>query len=364
MFLSLLLFFSLTDQFLCLLQQVGTNGYTAPEILKGEHYGTPADVFSFAIVMCELLTLQPPYSDLRKGGGDKNEGKPLSWEQVVALTHKEDVMLRPTLPDDMEAETADLVRMCWEHDPAERPSCTVILARLERIARGREQGKKFKIESTTRDLRANLRSIHDLLWLFQSPSLDDGFVLSLVDAGITATSTDKTLNEILRAEKGLDCIKTLGWMMFGGFEDGAEIIPEPLLDADIMCDAEKLSGLIAFNFAVKTPPKYIQWRVADTKEFDALGLALAELEKGLSSGEGQALEKAVGEAKVDAKGRRKRQRLRRRKPKPDRRKNKDVTKFMKAAKFVRGIGAGTFLVFVLWRGLEVCVCDVCLRASL
>ena len=289
----------------------------------------------------------------------------MSWEQIVALTHKEDVMLRPTLPDDMEAETADLVRMCWAHDPAARPSCAVILVRLERIARrSRQLNASLKIEATSKDLRVTLRSIHDLLWLFQSPSLDEGFALSLVDAGITATSTDKTLNEILSAEKGLDCIKTLGWMMFGGFEDGAEIIPEPLLDADIMCDAEKLSGLIAFNFAVKAPPKHIQWRVADTKEFDALGLALAEMEKGLNSGEGQALEKAVGEGKVDAKGRRKRKRLRRRKPKPDRRKNKDVAKFMKAAKFVRGVGAGTslFLSYTEWKlSLQM---SVCLRASL
>ena len=51
--------------------QVGTNGYTAPEILKGEPYGTPADVFSFAIVMCELFTLRPPYSDIIKGGSDE-----------------------------------------------------------------------------------------------------------------------------------------------------------------------------------------------------------------------------------------------------------------------------------------------------
>ena len=35
---------------------VGTPGYTAPEVLRGEHYDTSADVFSFAIVMCEVLT--------------------------------------------------------------------------------------------------------------------------------------------------------------------------------------------------------------------------------------------------------------------------------------------------------------------
>ena len=39
---------------------VGTNGYTAPEVLRGEHYGTAADVFSFAIVMGELVSLQVP----------------------------------------------------------------------------------------------------------------------------------------------------------------------------------------------------------------------------------------------------------------------------------------------------------------
>ena len=37
---------------------VGTQGYTAPEVLRGEHYGTPADVFSFAIVMSEIVTMQ------------------------------------------------------------------------------------------------------------------------------------------------------------------------------------------------------------------------------------------------------------------------------------------------------------------
>merc|ERR1712091_395203 len=119
--------------------QVGTNGYTAPEILKGEHYGTPADVFSFAIVMCELLTLRAPYADIRKGAGEKGDGKPLSWDQVVVMTHKDDVMLRPALPDDMDAEAADLVQICWAHDPAARPSCSVIVARLDRI--GREKDK-------------------------------------------------------------------------------------------------------------------------------------------------------------------------------------------------------------------------------
>ncbi len=320
---------------------VGTNGYTAPEILKGEHYGTPADVFSFAIVMCELLTLRAPYSDIRKGAGKEGDEKPLSWDQVVALTHKDDVMLRPTLPDDIDAEAAACVRMCWAHDPAARPSFTVIVARLEKLARGRERDGdvSFK-ERGAKTLRAFFRSFHDLLWLFQSSNWNEQHALSLVDASINVTSTDKTLCEILSAEKGLDCIKTLGWMMFGGFEDGAEIVPEPLLEADIVCDARTLSGLITFNFAVRPPAKRYQWRVADTKEFDALGLALDEMEKALQqSDEGEALEKAVVESKADAKPRRRRLK-RKRKAQPGRKKNKEVKNFMKAAKYVQGMGAG------------------------
>ena len=98
---------------------VGSNGYTAPEVLKGEQcvytcfhptlhlvigtnvsshclqsYGPPADVFSFAIVVSELITLRAPYSDLLEQ--DEHHGVSMTWEKIVAMTHKEGVHLRPT----------------------------------------------------------------------------------------------------------------------------------------------------------------------------------------------------------------------------------------------------------------------------
>ena len=62
------------------LPPVGTNGYTAPEVLKGQHYGTPADVFSFAIVMSEMVTLRPPYANMMEGDGAATLG------QIVEMT--------------------------------------------------------------------------------------------------------------------------------------------------------------------------------------------------------------------------------------------------------------------------------------
>ena len=303
--------------------------------------------------MCELLTLCPPYSDIMKGGGKKDGGgeQPMSWDQVVALTHKEGVMLRPTIPDYIDAEAAELVRSCWAHDPAARPSFRVILVRLEGIARKEKTVADAK-KDEAKEMRALFRSIHDLIWLYRSSDWDDKAALSLIAADISVTAADKTLREILSGDKeGLERIKSLGWLMFGGFEDGAEIIPEPLLDRDIVCDADKGSGLVAFHFAVKPPAKTIQWRTGDTKEFDALGVALAEMEKSLKKSEDdtEALEKAVVESKEDAKARRRRM-MRRKKPPPRGgggrpQKNKEVTRFMKAAKFVQGMGAGA----LLWR---------------
>ena len=61
---------------------VGTPGYTAPEVLRGEHYGTAADVFSFGILMSELVALRTPYADMLKD----NEGQTLmSWQQITEL---------------------------------------------------------------------------------------------------------------------------------------------------------------------------------------------------------------------------------------------------------------------------------------
>ena len=41
---------------------VGTAEYTAPEVLRGEAYGTPADVYSFGVCLWELASYQRPYA--------------------------------------------------------------------------------------------------------------------------------------------------------------------------------------------------------------------------------------------------------------------------------------------------------------
>ena len=136
-------------------------------------------------------------------------------------------------------------------------------------------------------------------------------------------------------------------MMFGGLEDGAEIIIEPLLDEDVTIDLEKNSALVAMNFGVKAPEKRHQWTGKDKREFDNLERALAEAEKAMEAHGAEALQQAVSQKETEAKPKRK---LKRKRPRWSQgswqrrkaeKKDDPFTTFVKAAKFVRGIGAGT-----------------------
>ena len=92
---------------------VGTKLYTAPEVLRGEQYGTAADVFSFSIVMCEMLTLREPYSEVRKNNGSEII---LSLAQISAMTSKAGGP-RPLIPSDMDTSIHNLIKECWDDDP-------------------------------------------------------------------------------------------------------------------------------------------------------------------------------------------------------------------------------------------------------
>ena len=177
------------------------------------------------------------------------------------------------------------------------------------------------------------------------------------------TATNATLREILCTEKGPSCIKSLAWMMFAGIEDGAKIIIEPLLDSDVTFNLEKNSALIAINFGVKVPQKLHQWTGKDKREFDDLEEALAEAERAMEAHGAEALQEAVSKSarevaalnsasvrkitlnnekqKKKKKHRTLQDRWRQRGQGRKKKKDDPFSIFVKAAKFVRGMGAGT-----------------------
>lgn len=99
----------------------GTLPWMAPELLNGSSslVSEKVDVFSFGIVLWELLTGEEPYADLHYGviiGG------------IVSNT------LRPPVPDSCDPEWRSLMEQCWSTEPSERPSFTEIANRLRSMA--------------------------------------------------------------------------------------------------------------------------------------------------------------------------------------------------------------------------------------
>ncbi|KAK2411823.1 kinase superfamily with octicosapeptide/Phox/Bem1p domain-containing protein [Trifolium repens] len=103
----------------------GTLPWMAPELLNGSSslVSEKVDVFSFGIVMWELLTGNEPYADLHYGaiiGG------------IVSNT------LRPSIPESCDPEWCVLMERCWASEPSERPNFTDIADELRSMATKRQ----------------------------------------------------------------------------------------------------------------------------------------------------------------------------------------------------------------------------------
>ncbi|EGC29890.1 SH2 domain-containing protein [Dictyostelium purpureum] len=89
--------------------QAGSPLYMAPEMLLNQPYDEKVDVFSFVILLWELLTKQEPYNKLYS-----------SYPQLVeGVVNKKN---RPIIPDYFPSRLKDLLNRCWDHHPARRPS--------------------------------------------------------------------------------------------------------------------------------------------------------------------------------------------------------------------------------------------------
>ncbi|KAJ1266169.1 hypothetical protein BS78_08G130400 [Paspalum vaginatum] len=95
----------------------GTLPWMAPELLNGSssRVSKKVDVFSFGIVLWEILTGEEPYADMHYGaiiGG------------IVTNT------LRPRVPKNCDLAWQKLMEQCWAPNPYARPSFTEVANRL------------------------------------------------------------------------------------------------------------------------------------------------------------------------------------------------------------------------------------------
>nr|AYD91324.1 retinal guanylyl cyclase 1 GC-E [Aptychotrema vincentiana] len=128
--------------------------WTAPELLRDpslERKGTfRGDVYSFSIIMQELIVRGPPFSMLE-----------LSPSDIVKKVQKPPPLCRPSVSvDQAPVECIQIMRQCWSEQPDRRPTFEQIFDQFKNINKGK---KTNIIDSMLRMLEQYSSNLEDLI---------------------------------------------------------------------------------------------------------------------------------------------------------------------------------------------------------
>ncbi|XP_047308303.1 integrin-linked protein kinase 1-like [Impatiens glandulifera] len=108
--------------------------YAAPEVLRKEEYDTKVDVFSFALILHEMIEGCRPFSSKEDNEVSKfyaAKGRPPFKAPAKHYSHG----------------LKDLIEECWNEKPSKRPSFEKIILRLEHIQRSLGHKRSWKVRT-------------------------------------------------------------------------------------------------------------------------------------------------------------------------------------------------------------------------
>jgi hypothetical protein len=93
----------------------------APEVMTQKPYDTKADVYSFALILWELITNKVPFENLDMMGVLMKVGMNGERPEIP--------MSDSRLPN----ELLDLIKICWNQDPTKRPTFGEVIEAFEAL---------------------------------------------------------------------------------------------------------------------------------------------------------------------------------------------------------------------------------------
>lgn len=127
--------------------------WTAPEVMRGNTYIPKSDVFSYGIILQEIIMEDRPYgANLPR----------LEASEILKIIQTESTdVYRPFIPDSCCPDTwKNLAESCWKEQPTDRPSFDSIVSLLTMLNGGREISLA---DSMATRLEAHTRHLEDVV---------------------------------------------------------------------------------------------------------------------------------------------------------------------------------------------------------
>ncbi|KAL5722945.1 hypothetical protein ACHQM5_006401 [Ranunculus cassubicifolius] len=113
--------------------ETGSYRYMAPEVFKHRKYDKKVDVFSFAMILYEMIEGDPPMSNY----------EPYEAAKLVAEGQRPNFRSRNYLP-----ELRALTEQCWNADMNQRPAFLEILKKLEKVKESLSKDHNWNLFTT------------------------------------------------------------------------------------------------------------------------------------------------------------------------------------------------------------------------
>eukprot|EP01130_Rhizamoeba_saxonica_P018203 TRINITY_DN9034_c0_g1_i1.p1 TRINITY_DN9034_c0_g1~~TRINITY_DN9034_c0_g1_i1.p1 ORF type:complete len:373 (+),score=78.17 TRINITY_DN9034_c0_g1_i1:955-2073(+) len=152
--------------------QIGTVSWIAPELFSKKDYTEKADIYSFGIVMWELISRQLPFPNIP------------SYSIPILVTKGE----RPTIPDNCPRDWKNLMKKAWKANPIRRPTMDDICKKISRMRDVVYKNKRSKGIPPKRIY--SLYSEGAVLLLNTEDSIDDG---RSIESSIFSTETSMSI---------------------------------------------------------------------------------------------------------------------------------------------------------------------------